>query len=111
MSINASASPRSTAIRYSSHAFSTLSFASEYGILDPGTVLPPWAQPIVAIAKKADNLFIAHAPVAADLEPARRRLQRRRKLAKRRASPCFTARQKGTEVLFGVSQPCQIDIG
>src|SRR5262245_15459457 len=109
MSISASASARSTAIRYSSHALSTLSFAGEYGILAPLAVpcLPPPPEP--GHAKEKDNLVHVPAPAVADFEPARGRLQRRRKLAKRRASPCFTARQKGTEILVGVSDPCQID--
>src|SRR5262245_52758784 len=47
----------------------------------------------------------------AEPEPARETLQRACKLAKRRASPCFTTRQKGTKVLLLVVELCQIDIG
>src|SRR5688572_2200313 len=109
--MSASASARSTAIRYSSTASSTALFAAEYGILVPPTYEPLRAQPaIVAIAKRTDSLVIEQWGAFADLEPAREKLQRRRKLAKRRASPCFDTRQKGTKVLLGVWQPCQIDI-
>src|SRR5437867_1757227 len=47
----------------------------------------------------------------AEMEPVRETLHRPRKLAKRRASPCFATGQKGTKVLLGVVDACQIDIG
>src|SRR5690242_791923 len=109
MSISASASPRSTAVRYSSHASSTLLFAGEYGTLVPGTYAPPCAQAaIAAIVRRKDNLFIARELAVAETKPARRTLQRQRKLAKRRAPPCVATRQKGTKVLFWVCDLCQI---
>src|SRR5215510_12763585 len=40
-----------------------------------------------------------------------RTLQQRPKFAKCWTPPCIAARQKGTEVLVGVVDPCQIDIG
>src|ERR1700704_265820 len=40
-----------------------------------------------------------------------RTLQQRPKFAKGWTPPCITSRQKGTEVLVGVVDPCQIDIG
>src|SRR5262245_66465138 len=103
MSISASASARSTAIRYSSTASSTLLFAAEYGTRVPGTYALLCAQAAIArIAKRTDNLVIAQELAVAEMEPARRTLQRGRKLAKRRATPSVATRQKGTKVLLGV---------
>src|ERR1041385_6775157 len=58
----------------------------------------------------SNSPFMSAAGSAGDT-PGAGTLQQRAKFAKRWASPGITARQKGTEVLVGVVDLCQIDIG
>src|SRR5580698_3168743 len=111
MSIKPSASPRSTASRYCSMVSSTDLFACENGMRVPATYVTFAAQPADAITTNNKNLIMGRRWPIAESAPARETLHCGRKLAKSRAAPRFAPRQKGTEVLLGVVDPCQIDIG